>query len=184
MTVPKGCIAKEDGKLGVTSIEDGLYAVGHFEIKGKEFGRAWDYMYEKWLMTSGYIPRNASPFEVYLNNPKEEKDHLIKVDIYVPDVAIHDKESQAEFYRARNVRGWAKDPSGYYTTGWGLSLTTDEFARIGLLCLNNGVGGSLISVIPEDNVVICMTCSMVYNPKIRMELINHYLLPYIDKIES
>ena len=48
----------------------------------------------------------------------------------------------------------------------------------------NGVGGSLISVIPEDNVVICMTCSMVYNPKIRMELINHYLLPYIDKIES
>lgn len=96
-------------------------------------------MYEKWLMTSGYIPRNASPFEVYLNNPKEEKDHLIKVDIYVPDVAIHDKESQAEFYRARNVRGWAKDPSGYYTTGWGLSLTTDEFARIGLLCLNNGV---------------------------------------------
>ena len=163
-----------------------------------------------------------------------------KLGIYdVPDAPIHDKKSQEEFYRARNVRGWAKDPSGYYTTGWGLALTTEEFARIGLLCLNNGVyngerivsegyikkmstekekgygymwwiyhkdekvkilrkeyetgkydcycangvGGSLIAVIPEVDIVICMTCSMVYNPKVRMELINQYLLPYIDKIE-
>ena len=84
MTVPKDCIAKEDGKLGVTTIEAGLYAVGYFEITGAEFNSAWDYMYEKWLMTSGYVPRNASPFEVYLNNPKEEDNHLIKVGIYVP----------------------------------------------------------------------------------------------------
>lgn len=31
-----------------------------------------------------YMPRNSSPFEVYLNNPDDEKDHLIKVNIYVP----------------------------------------------------------------------------------------------------
>ena len=84
MTVPKDCTVKEDGKLGVTTIESGLYAVGHFEIKPEQFDSAWDYMYQKWLMTSKYVPRNASPFEVYLNNPKEEKDHIIKVDIYVP----------------------------------------------------------------------------------------------------
>ncbi len=84
MTVPKDCTAKEDGKLGVTTVEAGLYAVGHFEVRAEEFDRAWDYMYQKWLMTSGYVPRNASPFEVYLNNPKEEKNHIIKVDIYVP----------------------------------------------------------------------------------------------------
>ena len=84
MTIPPSCIPKEDGKLGITTIEAGLYAVGHFEIKQEQFASAWDYMYEKWLMTSGYVPRNASPFEMYLNNPKEEKDHLIKVDIYVP----------------------------------------------------------------------------------------------------
>ena len=28
-------------------------------------------------MTSGYVPRNACPFEVYLNNPQQEKDHII-----------------------------------------------------------------------------------------------------------
>lgn len=161
------------------------------------------------------------------------------LDIFnVPDVEIHDKQSQLDFYNSRNVRGWVKDPSGYYVTGWGLSLTTDEFARIGLLCLNNGiykgkrivseeyikqmtkeqeknygylwwlyhkdqtikiirkeyntgkydsycangVGGSLIAVIPDDNIVICMTCSLMYNPKIRMELINNYLIPYIDSL--
>ena len=157
----------------------------------------------------------------------------------LPDVEIHDKESQAEFYKSRNNRGWVHDPSGYYITGWGLCLTTDEFARIGLLVLNkgiykgkrivseqwikemtkereknygylwwiypknqtmkiitkeyntgkydsycaNGVGGSLIAVIPEKNIVICCTCSLVYNPKIRTELINNYLIPYIDSLE-
>lgn len=170
-----------------------------------------------------------------------QKNLFDKLDILnVPDVEIHDRESQAEFYHARNVRGWAKDPSGYYTTGWGLALTTDEFAKIGLLCLNNGMyngerivsesfiknmstereknygymwwvyhkdekikilrkeyntgkydsycangsGGSLIAVIPEAQIVICMTCTLVYNPKIRMELINNYLIPYIEKMEA
>ena len=163
------------------------------------------------------------------------------LDIFnVPDIEIHDKESQGQFYKSRNIRGWAHDPSGYYIAGWGLSLTTDEFAKIGLLCLNNGVykgkrivsekyikkmtterkknygylwwiypknetikiirkeyntgqfdsycangvGGSLIAVIPEENIVICMTCLLVYNPKIRMELINNYLIPYIDRLSK
>lgn len=157
----------------------------------------------------------------------------------VPVAPIHDKESQDHFYKTRNIRGWAKDPSGNYTVGWGISLTTDEWARIGLVVLNkgkyngkrivseeyinemvkereknygylwwiylknqtmkiirkeyntgendsycaNGVGGSLIAVIPEKNVVICSTCSLVYNPKIRTGLINDYLLPYIESLE-
>ena len=57
----------------------------------------------------------------------------------VPDAPIHDKESQDHFYKTRDIRGWVKDPSGNYTTGWGLSLTTDEWARIGLLVLNKGL---------------------------------------------
>ena len=84
ITVPKSCTAKEDGMLGVMTIEGGLYAVGHFEITQEQFEDAWDYMYQQWLMTSGYVPRNACPFEVYLNNPQQEKDHIIKVDIYLP----------------------------------------------------------------------------------------------------
>lgn len=84
LTIPEDCQAHEDGKLGVMKLEGGLYAIGHYEILQEQFEDAWDHMYQKWLMTSGYVPRNACPYEVYLNNPKEERDHLIKVDIYVP----------------------------------------------------------------------------------------------------
>lgn len=156
----------------------------------------------------------------------------------VPRANVYDRASQEEFYKTRNNRGWVSDPSGYYTTGWGLSLTTDDFARIGVMVLNrgvyngkrilseeyidqmltereenygylwwlykknttmrvirkeyntgkydfycmNGVGGSLVAVIPELNLVISMACSLVYNPKPRVELINKYLLPYIEKV--
>lgn len=84
LTVPDGCSAKEDGELGVTRLDGGLYAIGHYEITKNQFEDAWDDMYRNWLLMSGYVPRNACPFEVYLNNPKEDKDNLIKVDIYVP----------------------------------------------------------------------------------------------------
>lgn len=156
----------------------------------------------------------------------------------VPNANVVDKASQEEFSKTRNNRGWVKDPSGYYTTGWGLSLTTDEFARIGVMVLNNGVyngqrilsedfiiqmltereesygylwwiypknktirivrkeyntgkydsfcangvGGSLMAVVPQLDAVICITCSLVYNPKARMELINNYIIPYIESL--
>ena len=46
----------------------------------------------------------------------------------------------------------------------------------------NGVGSSLVAVIPELDAVISMTCSLVYNPKPRMELINNYIIPYLESI--
>lgn len=84
LTVPGYLKAKEDKLLGVMRLEGGKYAVGHFEIQPEQFSDAWDYMYREWLMTSGYVPRNTYPFEVYRNNPHEDKNHMIKVDIYVP----------------------------------------------------------------------------------------------------
>ena len=156
----------------------------------------------------------------------------------VPNANVVDRATQEAFNKERNNRGWVKDPSGFYTTGWGLSLTTDEFAKIGVMVLNkgmyngqrilsekfieqmlmereegygylwwiypknktikimrkeyntgkydsfcaNGVGGSLMAVVPELDAVICMTCSLVYNPKARMELINNHIIPYIESM--
>lgn len=65
-------------------IEGGLYAIGHFKIQQEQFQDAWDYMYQQWLITSDYVPRDVCPFEVYLNNPMEEANHRIEVDIYMP----------------------------------------------------------------------------------------------------
>ncbi len=158
----------------------------------------------------------------------------------VPIANVYDRKSQEEFYKARNNRGWVKDPSDNYTAGWGLSMTADDFAKIGVMVLNkgeykgqqivseeyinamlteheegygylwwiypkdttikiirkeystgkydsycaNGVGGSLVAVIPELNAVISMACSLVYNPKPRMELINNYIIPYLESLKE
>ena len=48
----------------------------------------------------------------------------------------------------------------------------------------NGVGGSLVAVIPELDAVISMVCSLVYNPKPRMELINNYITPYLESLKE
>ena len=65
-------------------LEGGLYAVGHFKLKPEQYGDAWNYMYQEWLMGNGYIPRNSYPFEVYRNNPDDDENHISEVDIYVP----------------------------------------------------------------------------------------------------
>lgn len=38
----------------------------------------------------------------------------------------------------KNVRGWVHDPAGHSTGGWGLTLSTRDMARFGLLYLNHG----------------------------------------------
>jgi len=89
LTVPEDIPVQEDGVLGRMKLEGGLYAVGHFQIQQEQFSDAWNYMYQEWLMGSGYIPRNSYPFEVYLNDPDDDESHIIEVDIYVPIEPIH-----------------------------------------------------------------------------------------------
>ncbi len=84
ISLPKESNPRETEKLGVMQIEGGLYAIGHFKIQQEQFQDAWDFMYQQWLITSDYVPRDICPFEVYLNNPMKEPDHHIEVDIYMP----------------------------------------------------------------------------------------------------
>ncbi|AQR94575.1 AraC family transcriptional regulator [Clostridium saccharoperbutylacetonicum] len=84
LTMPENIQIKEDGILGTMKLEGGLYAVGHFQIQQKQYGDAWNYMYQKWLTSSGYVPRNSYPFEVYRNDPRANETHIHEVDIYVP----------------------------------------------------------------------------------------------------
>lgn len=61
-------------------------------------------------------------------------------------------------------------------------LTTATGMRKYNMYCENGVGGSVISVIPEADTVMSIACSMVYNLKIRKELINDYLFPYLENL--
>jgi len=84
LTLPEGVCGHEDEMMGISVIEGGKYAVGHFMVTAEEFPYAWNYMYREWLTCSGYVPRNSSPFEVYLNNPSEDEERCMKVDLYLP----------------------------------------------------------------------------------------------------
>ncbi|MFF2888371.1 serine hydrolase domain-containing protein [Paenibacillus sp. NPDC057967] len=49
----------------------------------------------------------------------------------------------------QEVRGWVHDPGHYSTGGWGLTLTTRDMARFGLLYLNHGKRDQR-QIIPES----------------------------------
>ena len=89
ITIPEDISLPDDEFIGKMKIKGGLYAIGHFEVKQSQYKDAWNYMYHKWITGSGYVPRDYCPFEVYLNDPKENEDNIHKVDIYVPIEPIH-----------------------------------------------------------------------------------------------
>lgn len=84
LTVPEDIQIHEDGIIGRMKLEGGLYAVGHFQIQQEQYRDAWNYMYQEWILGSGYVPRNSYPFEVYRNDPNTDERHINVVDIYVP----------------------------------------------------------------------------------------------------
>lgn len=68
------------------------------------------------------------------------KEHLFKhLAIKTPqNVTIRNKDEHFAFLKNNYVRGWVIDPKGVNTAGWGLSLSTNDMAKIGQLYLNMG----------------------------------------------
>ncbi len=48
------------------------------------------------------------------------------------------KEEQLAFNKSTDISGWARDDNNTNTAGWGLTLSTMDMAKIGLLYLNQG----------------------------------------------
>ena len=60
--------------------------------------------------------------------------------IQVPhNIVLRDKEEHMAIMNDKNTKGWAVDPQGINTAGWGLFLTPAEMANIGQLYLNGGL---------------------------------------------
>ena len=72
---------KTDGEIGKMEIAGGTYAVAHFEIDATQFEQAWDWVYSKWLPSSGYQPDENQCFELY---PKAPENGRFTVDICIP----------------------------------------------------------------------------------------------------
>ncbi len=83
MTIPKNVEINEIEDINVMTI-NGKYGVGHFEISAKEYGEAWNYMYNQWLFKEKVKPRDTFPFELYVTEPPKNMKDKSFTDIYIP----------------------------------------------------------------------------------------------------
>jgi AraC family transcriptional regulator len=79
LTVPPE--TKVDGEIGKMEIESAKYVVARFELTGKDFQNAWNWVYGQWLPNSGYQPDDKPYFEMY-NEPPKDGNYVI--DFCVP----------------------------------------------------------------------------------------------------
>lgn len=83
MTLPERARIIEQDEIGMTQIS-GKFGVGHFELSPKEYGEAWQYMYQEWLFKGKEKPRDAVPFELYVTEPPKYFKDKSFTDIYIP----------------------------------------------------------------------------------------------------
>ncbi|CAJ1201122.1 DNA gyrase inhibitor [Companilactobacillus paralimentarius] len=83
MTVPNEANVIEDDNVCLSRIS-GKFGVGHFELSPKEYGDAWKYMYDEWLLKNPEQARDAVPFELYVTDPPKSFKGRSQTDIYIP----------------------------------------------------------------------------------------------------
>ena len=83
MTIPNDRPIQETGNICLSSIS-GKFGVGHFELSAKEYGDAWQYMYQEWLFKDERKVRDAVPFELYVTEPPRNSKEKSLTDIYIP----------------------------------------------------------------------------------------------------
>ncbi len=83
MTIPSNANVEEDGEICISAIS-GKFGVGHFELSRREYGEAWNYMYQEWLFKENQKPRDAIPFELYVTEPPKNARDKSFTDIYIP----------------------------------------------------------------------------------------------------
>lgn len=83
MTIPDHTEIIEEDEISTTKIS-GKFGVGHFELSLKEYGEAWQYMYQEWLFKGKATPRDAVPFELYVTEPPKNFKGKSFTDIYIP----------------------------------------------------------------------------------------------------
>ncbi len=72
-----------EGEVGLTSIDEGKYIVGSYEIGLHEFEKAWTALFI-WMNENGYKKADKNPFELYHNDFNEHPEKKAIVDFHIP----------------------------------------------------------------------------------------------------
>ena len=70
--------------LDYFDLDGGRYAVLEHKGPYATLGAAWDWLYGEWLPKSGEEPRDAPPYEVYVNDPRTTPAEDLRTDIRLP----------------------------------------------------------------------------------------------------
>jgi AraC family transcriptional regulator len=73
-----------DGDVSVMTVEGGPHAMITHKGPYSELGKAYEWLYSQWLPASGREPRQAPPFEVYINSPQTAAPEELLTEIYLP----------------------------------------------------------------------------------------------------
>ncbi len=73
-----------EGEIDVRELPGGDHAVVCHEGPYQELNKTYGYIYGRWLPTSGRLPADSPPFEVYLNDPDSSEPEELLTDLYIP----------------------------------------------------------------------------------------------------
>ena len=83
MTVPETTLDIDNDEIK-TAIIAGKFLVGHFNLSPREYGDAWNYMYNVGLLKGKEKHRNDIPFELYVTEPPSKFNETSLTDIFIP----------------------------------------------------------------------------------------------------
>jgi AraC family transcriptional regulator len=86
LTVPKE--TPVDGAFGKMEVPGGKYAIARFVLRSDQYQQAWDYLFNSWLMNSGYQPDDKNSFELYPYETDQREDGNTAVHIYLPVIPL------------------------------------------------------------------------------------------------
>jgi len=82
ITVPGA--TEVSGDIRLQTLPGGRCAIYHTEATNEELLQAWQWMFKEWIPSSGYMPANRPPFELYYNDAALHPEHKWFVDICIP----------------------------------------------------------------------------------------------------
>lgn len=72
------------GSLRWQTLPAGRHAVFTHRGSHRQLHQSWGAIYREWLPRTGYLLRDAPPFECFLNDPRRTAEADLRTDIYIP----------------------------------------------------------------------------------------------------
>lgn len=79
-----GSVSRMSDEVQNITVAAGNWAVTLHEGSYETLWQSWNRLYRDWLPISGCVPRDASPFEIYLNDRRTTAPQELRTEIWIP----------------------------------------------------------------------------------------------------